>query len=72
VEGYPFEKNFSETDNYYEKIISVERNLKYLDILAENQEDVLDLYFISKTFKDKIDLKKHLSWENENKSISDT
>jgi hypothetical protein len=38
-----FEKNFSETDqNYDEDYFCYERNLKYLDILAENQEDVLD------------------------------
>jgi hypothetical protein len=37
-----------------QKIISVERNLKYLDILAENQEDVLDLVFYCKTFKDQV------------------
>ncbi|MGK0254416.1 MAG: hypothetical protein ACI9OE_001917 [Mariniflexile sp.] len=53
VEGYPFEKrNLGETDeNYDEDYFCYERNLKYLDVLAENQEDVLELmYFYSKTF----------------------
>jgi hypothetical protein len=53
VEGYPFQKRIlGETDeNYDEDYFCYERNLKYLDILAENQEDVLELmYFYSKTF----------------------
>lgn len=53
VEGYPFEKRIlGETDEYYdEDYFCYERNLKYLDILAETKADVLELmYFYSKTF----------------------
>lgn len=53
VEGYPFQKRIlGETDEYYdEDYFCYERNLKYLDVLAANQEDVLELmYFYAKTF----------------------
>ena len=53
VEGYPFQKRIlGETDQYYdEDYFCYERNLKYLDVLAAIQEDVLELmYFHSKTF----------------------
>jgi hypothetical protein len=74
VEGYPFQKRvLGETDNYYdEDYFCYERNLKYLDILAENQEDVLELmYFYSKTFwEDQIgsieEYKKYLIEGNKN------
>lgn len=74
VEGYPFQKRvLGETDNYYdEDYFCYERNLKYLDVLAENQEDVLELmYFYSKTFwKDLIgtkeEYKKYLIEGNKN------
>jgi hypothetical protein len=74
VEGYPFQKRaLGETDNYYdEDYFSYERNLKYLDILAENQKDVLELmYFYSKTFwEDQIgsieEYKKYLIEGNKN------
>jgi hypothetical protein len=74
VEGYPFQKRvLGETDNNYdEDYFCYERNLKYLDILAENQEDVLELmYFYGKTFwKDQIgtkeEYKKYLIEGNKN------
>jgi hypothetical protein len=74
VEGYPFQKRvLGETDNYYdEDYFCYERNLKYLDILAENQEDVLELmYFYSETFwEDQIgsieEYKKYLIEGNKN------
>jgi hypothetical protein len=74
VEGYPFQKRIlGETDeNYDEDYFCYERNLKYLDILAENQEDVLELmYFYSKTFwKDHVgtieEYKKYLIEGNKN------
>jgi hypothetical protein len=53
VEGYPFQKRIlGETDEYYdEDYFCYERNLKYLDVLAANHEDVLELmYFYAKTF----------------------
>ncbi len=53
VEGYPFKKRIlGETDQFYdEDYFCYERNLKYLDVLAATQEDVLELmYFYSKTF----------------------
>lgn len=53
VEGYPFQKRIlGETDQYYdEDYFCYERNLKYLDVLAATQEEVLELmYFYSKTF----------------------
>lgn len=53
VEGYPFQKRIlGETDQFYdEDYFCYERNLKYLDVLAATQEDVLELmYFYSKTF----------------------
>jgi hypothetical protein len=74
VEGYPFQKRIlGETDNYYdEDYFCYERDLKYLDILAENQEGVLDLmYFYSNTFWEeqvgtKEEYKKYLIWGNKN------
>jgi hypothetical protein len=74
VEGYPFQKRIlGETDNYYdEDYFCYERDLKYLDVLAENQEGVLDLmYFYSKTFWEdqvgtKEEYKKYLIWGNKN------
>jgi hypothetical protein len=53
VEGYPFQKRkLAETDNNYdEDYFCYERDLKYLDTLAETKDDVLELmYFYSKTF----------------------
>ena len=53
VEGYPFQKRIlGETDDSYdEDYFCYERNLKYLDVLAETKDDVFDLmYFYSKTF----------------------
>jgi hypothetical protein len=74
VEGYPFQKRIlGETDNYYdEDYFCYERDLKYLDVLAENQEGVLDLmYFYSKPFWEdqvgtKEEYKKYLIWGNKN------
>lgn len=74
VEGYPFEKRIlGETDEYYdEDYFCYERNLKYLDILAESKEDVLELmHFYSKTFwPDQVgtiqEYKKYLVEGNEN------
>jgi hypothetical protein len=61
VEGYPFQKRIlGETDdNYDEDYFCYERDLKYLDTLAETKEDVLELmYFYSKTFwPDQVDSK---------------
>ena len=76
VEGYPFQKRIlGETDQYYdEDYFCYERNLKYLDILAANKEDVLELmYFYSKTFwsdqvGSKEEYKKYLVDGNENNS----
>lgn len=53
VEGYPFQKRLlGETDDYYDvDYFCYERNLKYLDVLASNHDDVLELmYFYGKTF----------------------
>lgn len=76
VEGYPFQKRIlGETDQYYdEDYFCYQRNLKYLDILAANKEDVLELmYFYSKTFwsdqvGSKEEYKKYLVDGNENNS----
>jgi DUF1365 family protein len=61
VEGYPFQKRIlGETDNNYdEDYFCYERDLKYLDTLAETKEDVLELmYFYSNTFwPDQVDSK---------------
>lgn len=53
VEGYLFQKRIlGQTDNYYdEDYFCYERDLKYLDVLASTQDDVLELmYFYGKTF----------------------
>lgn len=53
VEGYPFQKRIlGQTDEYYDDdYFCYERDLKYLDTLAETKKDVLELmYYYSKTF----------------------
>lgn len=53
VEGYPFQKRIlGETDeNYDEDYFCYERDLKYLDVLATTNDDVLELmYFYICTF----------------------
>ncbi len=53
VEGYPFQKRIlGETDDFYdEDYFCFWRNVKYLDVLATEKDDVLDLlYFYMVTF----------------------
>ena len=61
VEGFPFQKRIlSETDEFYdEDYFCFWRYVKYLDVLATTNEDVLDLlYFYSCTFSKDLEISK--------------